>query len=208
MIKNLFPTSVYYGPLLKPGAANPLKKLNRELLEECLKFSEIDDEGQLWSQKNYHSGYTSYGSISHLHQISTTFEILKKELDRHVKKYLQVLEMDVAAKQIQMSSCWINVMPKGALHSMHMHPLSVLSGTYYVQTPKNCSSLKFEDPRMAGFMASPPRKPNASESNQRFIEMKPEAGHLVLFESWLRHEVPVNKSETERVSISFNYDWV
>jgi uncharacterized protein (TIGR02466 family) len=208
MIKNLFPTSVYYSPLIAPTASATSRRLNRDLLQECLKFAEIDEEGVVWSAKNYHSGYTSYGSIAHLHQVSSTFEDLKTELDKHVRKYAKALEMDIPAKQLQMRSCWINVMPKGALHSMHIHPLSVISGTYYVQTPKNCSSLKFEDPRMVGFMASPPRKPNAKEINQRFVEMKPEAGHLILFESWLRHEVPVNKSETERVSISFNYDWV
>jgi len=57
-------------------------------------------------------------------------------------------------------------------------------------------------------MASPPRKENARERNQRFIEIKPQAGHVVLFESWMRHEVPQNQSPTERISISFNYDWV
>ena len=46
------------------------------------------------------------------------------------------------------------------------------------------------------------------ERNQRFVELKPQAGHVVLFESWMRHEVPQNQSSTERISISFNYDWI
>jgi uncharacterized protein (TIGR02466 family) len=33
------------------------------------------------------------------------------------------------------------------------------------------------------------------------------AGHVVLFESWLRHEVAQNPVTAERVSVSFNYDW-
>lgn len=61
---------------------------------------------------------------------------------------------------------------------------------------------------MVGFMASPPRKNNAQERNQRFVELKPQEGHVVLFESWMRHEVPKNQSDGERISISFNYDWV
>lgn len=208
MIKNLFPTPLYYSPLITTASAKPLARLNRDLLQECLKFCATDKEGMEWSEKNYHSGYTSYGSIAHLHEVSPTFEALRKELDKHVRKFVRALEMDVEFRQIQMRSCWINIMPEGALHTMHLHPLSVISGTYYVQTPKNCSALKFEDPRMANFMGSPPPKENAEEKNRRFVEVKPEAGHLVLFESWLRHEVPVNKSATERISISFNYDWV
>ncbi|MBC7370334.1 MAG: hypothetical protein H7326_02145 [Bdellovibrionaceae bacterium] len=204
MIKNLFPSTIYYSPLV---GSRP-KALNRELLKESLKFREIDDAGREWSKANYRGGYTSYGSIGHLHEVSPTFEQLKSEIDKHVRKYIQHLEMDVNPKQIQMRTCWINIMPKGTSHTSHIHPLSVFSGTYYVQTPKNGSAIKFEDPRMMAFMASPPRKTKAKEQNQRFVELKPETGHVVLFESWMRHEVPVHLADNERISISFNYDWV
>jgi uncharacterized protein (TIGR02466 family) len=207
MIKNLFATPIYYSAL-DPRGSPAMKRLHRELLQECLKFCEIDDEGMEWSEKNYHSGYTSYGSIAHLHEVSSTFGALRKEIDKHVRKFVRALELDVDPRQIQMQSCWINIMPEGALHTMHLHPLSVISGTYYVQTPKNCSALKFEDPRLANFMGAPPPLETASEKNRRFVEIQPSAGSLVLFESWLRHEVPVNKSETERISVSFNYDWI
>jgi len=33
------------------------------------------------------------------------------------------------------------------------------------------------------------------------------AGQVVLFESWLRHEVPSHPTAAERVSVSFNYNW-
>lgn len=204
MIKTLFPTSVYYAPLKSQG----LNQLNKELKAEALKFAEIDDQGQLWSLKNYKGGYTSYGSISHLHQVSTTFENLEKEINKHVRKFVKYLEMDIDPKELKMTSCWINIMPTDVIHTMHIHPLSVISGTYYVQTPKNCSSLKFEDPRLDAFMASPPRKHNAKEANLRHYSLAPKEGHVVLFESWLRHEVPKNDSNKERISISFNYDWV
>jgi uncharacterized protein (TIGR02466 family) len=32
-------------------------------------------------------------------------------------------------------------------------------------------------------------------------------GQVVLFESWLRHEVPPNPSKAPRISISFNFSW-
>ncbi|WII71047.1 2OG-Fe(II) oxygenase family protein [Bdellovibrio sp. 22V] len=204
MIKTLFPTFVYYAPLKNQG----LTQLNKELKEEALKFSEIDEQGQAWSLKNYKGGYTSYGSIAQLHQISTTFELLEKEINKHVRKFVKHLEMDIDPKELKMSSCWINIMPTDVIHTMHLHPLSVISGTYYVQTPKNCSSLKFEDPRLDSFMASPPRKHDAKDINQRYHSLAPQEGHVVLFESWLRHEVPKNNSSKERISISFNYDWV
>ena len=33
------------------------------------------------------------------------------------------------------------------------------------------------------------------------------SGRLVLFESWLRHEVSANLTRAERISVSFNYNW-
>lgn len=204
MIKALFPTFIYFSPL-KP---QKLSSLNKELKEEALKFREIDDQGREWCAKNYKGGYTSYGSIAHLHKVSSTFEMLEKEINKHVYKFARHLEMDINPKELKMSACWVNIMPTDVIHTMHIHPLSVISGTYYVQTPKNCSSIKFEDPRMDSFMASPPRKHNAKVHNQRYHSVEPKEGHVVLFESWTRHEVPKNDATKERISISFNYDWV
>lgn len=202
MIQSLFPSFVYYAPL-----ASKNTKLNKELKIESLKFSEIDDKGQQWSEQNYIGGYTSYGSISNMHYVSSTFTELEKAIDKHVRKFVKHLEMDINPKELKMTSCWVNIMPTNVIHTMHIHPLSVISGTYYVQTPKNCSSIKFEDPRLESFMASPPRKHDAKPINQRHIKLQPQEGHVVLFESWMRHEVPANNSVQERISISFNYGW-
>jgi uncharacterized protein (TIGR02466 family) len=67
--------------------------------------------------------------------------------------------------------------------------------------------LKFEDPRLDRFMAAPPRVSGARRENQAHITYPAEAGNVVLFESWLRHEVPANRVAEERISISFNYHW-
>jgi uncharacterized protein (TIGR02466 family) len=37
--------------------------------------------------------------------------------------------------------------------------------------------------------------------------VKPQVGDVLLWESWLRHEVPMNMSEEDRISVSFNYAW-
>ena len=88
---------------------------------------------------------------------------------------------------------------------MHLHPQSVISGTIYLATPKNSGNLKFEDPRLSKFMAAPARKTHAKLTNQTFVEIEPHAGYVVLFESWLRHQVEPNLTQKDRVSISFNY---
>jgi uncharacterized protein (TIGR02466 family) len=66
--------------------------------------------------------------------------------------------------------------------------------------------LKLEDPRLERFMAAPPRT-GADEGNRAWVTLPARPGQLVLFESWLRHEVPANRISAARVSISFNYSW-
>ena len=73
--------------------------------------------------------------------------------------------------------------------------------------PEGTSALKLEDPRSARMMAAPPRRKDAREELRAFRYEAPEAGEVLLWESWLRHEVPVNMSEDDRISVSFNYAW-
>jgi uncharacterized protein (TIGR02466 family) len=106
-----------------------------------------------------------------------------------------------------MTDCWVNIMPQQVVHGLHLHPLSTISGTYYVQTPRGSSALKFEDPRLDRFMAAPPRREDCKPEQRPWFLVPAEAGKLVLFESWLRHEVAPNPVQAERISISFNYNW-
>jgi len=110
-------------------------------------------------------------------------------------------------RALAMTDCWVNIMSRGSAHILHLHPLSTLSGTYYVEAPRRCPGLKFEDPRLDRFMAAPPRKAHARRANRTWITVPAESGRLVLFESWLRHEVSANLTRAERISVSFNYHW-
>lgn len=202
-VRAWFPTYLYSSPLVRRGG----EPLRRRLLAECMTLRDIDDEGRRWSAANYPEGYTSYQSMNRLHLTSPTFAELGKHLARHVASFARTLEYDLEGRRLEMTDCWVNVMPRSAAHGMHVHPISTISGTYYVQTPKGCSKLKFEDPRLTSFMAAPPRRPDCSPENRAFVYYPAEAGNVVLFESWMRHEVASNRSDRERVSISFNWNW-
>jgi uncharacterized protein (TIGR02466 family) len=73
--------------------------------------------------------------------------------------------------------------------------------------PEGASAIKFEDPRLGLMMAAPPRKARAARENRPFLTLEPKPGMVALWESWLRHEVPMNRSGEDRISISFNYGW-
>jgi uncharacterized protein (TIGR02466 family) len=142
-----------------------------------------------------------------MHRQSPTFAALERKLRRHVSAYARALEFDLTGRSLSMTDCWVNIMPHSVVHGLHLHPVSTISGTYYVQTPKGTPGLKFEDPRLDRFMAAPPRRTDCSPQHRPWVVVPAEAGKVVLFESWLRHEVPPNRLRSERISISFNFNW-
>jgi uncharacterized protein (TIGR02466 family) len=202
-IQSLFPTLVYSGQL---RSADWLV-FNNRLLQECRQLEHDDDAGRSWSAKNYPNGYTSYNSASRMHEMSPTFASLQRRLSRHVQRFVRSLEFDLEGRELAMTDCWVNIMPHHVVHGLHLHPLATISGTYYVQTPKGCPGLKLEDPRLDRFMAAPPRRVDARAESRPWVVLPAEAGKVVLFESWLRHEVPPNQTQKQRISISFNYNW-
>ena len=54
-------------------------------------------------------------------------------------------------------------------------------------------------------MAAPQRRADAPEALRTFVSVEPVVGQLLLWESWLRHEVRPGRAKAERLSISFNF---
>lgn len=202
-ITSLFATRLYRAGLSELGKAPDAP----ELEAACLSIAEDDEAGQKWCEENAFAGYTSYASLDDLRWRFPVFEDLVKVLDSHVATFAGDLEFDLDGKAIKLDSIWINILPEGGIHTAHIHPHSVISGTTYVAVPKRASAIKFEDPRHAMMMAAPARKADAREELRNFIYVEPAVGDVLLWESWLRHEVPMNMAEEERISISFNYGW-
>jgi len=202
-VRPLFPTFVYDAPL-QPGGA---RAFNTRLLRECLQLRHDDRAGVAWSKQRYPGGYTSYGSVTRMQRFSPTFAALERKLERHVRSFARRLDFDLTSRTLAMTDCWVNIMPRLMAHPGHLHLLSTISGTYYVRVPRGSPGLKFEDPRLERMMAAPPPLAHARPENRRWHVQDAVAGHVVLFESWLRHEVAANAAASERISISFNYNW-
>jgi uncharacterized protein (TIGR02466 family) len=198
-----FPTLIYDAALLPRADA----AFARALVEDCRKIRAHDKAGARRCRQNYPAGYTSYGSMTNLHQAFSTFMDLEKQIRRHVMRFSRRLDMDLGQGRLTMTDCWVNMMSRHAVHALHLHPLSVISGTYYVSTPPGSSRIRFEDPRLDKFMGAPPKRSDCRGENKQQVAYDVEAGKVILFESWMRHEVAAQRGAGERISISFNYDW-
>ncbi|RMD90907.1 MAG: hypothetical protein D6811_09940 [Alphaproteobacteria bacterium] len=202
-ISSLFVTRLYrahlseHGPEIDPD----------ELEASCLSIAEDDEAGQRWCVENGYPGYTSYASLTDLPWRFPVFADLVEALDAHVAAFAEDLEFDLEDRALVLEDIWINILPQGGMHASHIHPHSVISGTTYVAMPDGASALKLEDPRLARMMAAPARRRDAREELRPFVYIRPQVGEVLLWESWLRHEVPMNMAEEERISVSFNYRW-
>jgi uncharacterized protein (TIGR02466 family) len=203
-LRPLFITQVYEASL---AGERDFAAFNAELEEACRMLAAEDMAGRAWCRAHGYGGYTSYASLDDLPQRASVFGDLKRKLDRHAAAFAKELAFDLGRRRLKLDSLWVNILKPGAAHSGHIHPHSVLSGTVYVETPPGASALKLEDPRLPLMMAAPPRTAEAPESARTFVYLQPEPGTILMWESWLRHEVPANAAKRERISISFNYGW-
>ena len=197
-VRSLFSTPVYDGAL---GDA----RLLEELEQSCLMFASEDRAGRGWSKEHNYRGYTSYASLNDLPQRDPAFGDLVKKLNKHVAAFAEACAFDLGGRKLKLDSLWVNVLKPGGMHSGHIHPQAVVSGTLYVAVPPGAGAIRFEDPRLPFMMAAPTRREDAPESLRTFAHVTPEAGTILLWESWLRHEVIAGTAKQDRISISFNY---
>jgi len=189
-IRSLFPTLLYEAEL-GDGA------MFEELAHSIRTLARDDAAGIRWSRDKSYAGYTSYASLNDLPKRDPAFADLGKLLTRHATAFAAEAELELGRKP-RLDSLWVNLLKGRGHHSAHIHPHSVFSGTFYVEVPAGSGLIRFEDPRLPLMMAAPQREAS-------FVTVEPRAGLLLLWESWLRHEVLPGRGHGERLSISFNF---
>ncbi len=191
----LFATPLYEAELADPALLDALAHSIRTLAVD-------DHAGRRWSRDHGYKGYTSYASLDDLPVRDPAFGDLKRLLARHAAAFAKELAWDVKPK---LDSLWVNLLKGGGHHSAHIHPHSILSGTLYVEAAPGSGAIRFEDPRLPMMMAAPQRRADAPEPLRQFVTIEPRPGLLLLWESFLRHEVLPGTARAERLSISFNF---
>jgi uncharacterized protein (TIGR02466 family) len=189
-LRSLFTTHLYESEIADPRLLDDLAHSIRTLAQD-------DDAGRRWSDEHLYPGYTSYASLNDLPRRDPALAALAKALTRHAAKFAEDCSLELARKP-KLDSLWVNLLKTGGQHSGHIHPHSIISGTFYVEVPESSGGIRFEDPRLPLMMAAPAR-------SDSFVTVKPRPGLLLLWESWLRHEVLPGRGTGERLSISFNF---
>jgi uncharacterized protein (TIGR02466 family) len=192
--------ALFVTPLFEASLGDPA--LLEELAHSIRSLAQDDGAGRRWAKEHGYKGYTSYASLDDLPRRDPVIGDLAKQLTRHAATFAKELAWTVKPR---LDSLWVNLLKPGGHHSAHLHPHSILSGTLYIEVPPGSGAIRFEDPRLPMMMAAPARAPQAPEPLRPFVTVTPAPGTLLLWESWLRHEVLPGTAKGERLSISFNF---
>ena len=183
----LFPTLVWKMQLSRDSYEPMNAKIKAKLAELAQATPGLAPGGKLQTDQTLH------------HQ--PEFQELKEIINTAATGVLDFLK--IAYESLELTGCWANISPPGDGHRPHTHPNNYLSGVYYVQTQEGANTISFDDPRPQTNIISPVTS-KITDENAGQIHITTREGLLVLFPSWLQHQVPRNKSQQARISIAFN----
>ena len=172
------------------------EKINDSMLKYIIKLREDDPSGV--NKSNFKGWHSKDFDLKN--EVTINFiEGIKK----NINFALNDMNWDLDKQSVNINNLWAIINEKGAWNQKHHHSNSDLSAAYYVSAHENCGDIVFYDPRPAPVYKHPiPKSPN--KLNATVNSIKPEAGMLVLFPSYLEHSVNPNLSNKKRVVISFN----
>jgi uncharacterized protein (TIGR02466 family) len=172
-----------------------------KLIEMCYQEKRIDPKGVRYSNVGGWQSKSNY--IHHDKKFEFLFEDIFANIMHCMYNEFNFAEDKVS--QIQITNSWINISGQNNYNQTHTHPLSVLSGVYYVKCPSNCGNIVFvqNDNECSDLEYQKKEIKNLKKMHYSHLFV-PVEGRLILFPSSLRHYVELNKSCDDRISISFN----
>jgi len=165
-----------------------------------LYIEKYDPKGRNVSNKDgYQSNNLDYSVItSRFTEISLLLDTIEKKCKEFLKK-----------DNIGLSNTWININNKNNYNKLHFHPYSVLSGTVYVSIPPTSN----KDDGCFIFIRNREFSDYAMEIHTQELEpmynrsretINPKTGDIIIFPSYMMHEVDPHQSKDRRISIAFN----
>lgn len=191
-ISNWFP--VQFTEIYAPSFINVSEKI----------FEAIDWQS-VKTEKYSKNAETTYFSNIELPFVDELKELIQKAAENLAKNQGVNIEKHKAV----VSSIWMNNMRNGSAHEKHVHGSSVYSGTYYVRSPEGSGSIRFHNPSLQLLeLTKPPIEEDNNSVTCSWVDFKPKPGLLLLWNSWVSHEVLQNYNKEPRISISFNINFV
>lgn len=148
----------------------------------------------------YENGYTSYNPTSSI-LFQEELNDLQKFIDVTVNQIHNRLEFYTP---IRLINSWFNIGRTNSMHERHNHIPAIWSGVYYVHADNNSGNISFFNEHLK---TNWPYEETSLHNplTRSIFTVQPETGLLLVFPSYLEHQVHLNQTNNERISISFNY---
>jgi uncharacterized protein (TIGR02466 family) len=179
--------------------SNNFLSYRNELIKLCYKQKDIDPVGVKYSNGGGWQSKSDY--ILNSDEFNFFIEDLNQNLNHCLYEQFRILE----GKKLSIGNCWINISKTHDYNLSHIHPLSILSGVFYIKCPPNCGNIIFEQDSN-DVLDLDYREDEIKKMTNMYSAYyhTPIEGRMLLFPSNLRHYVESNKSDDDRISISFN----
>ena len=187
-LTNLFPSPVHI------FESDGFDEFKNNLIDYVYKLKEKDPEGYTISNRN---GWQSRGF-----DLSDMNDLLHGTILQGLSSFSSVKNTTEMR-----ASAWVNINSPGAYNRLHSHPNSHLSGVMWIKSPKDCGVISFDNPN--GHQSYTEINSYNQEFKDQFFVyhsywLPPIEGRMIIFPSHLQHEVEENKSNEDRISVSFN----
>jgi len=192
---------------LFPSKVSVSQVENFDWKDDLIKWIEDYKKTDLDNEVHVSNGGGGYQSrINFFNELKdNNFDFFKQKLEDQIQKTIQFYVKDIQLEnilknnhQLKPDSLWINVNPPGGYNHNHVHPGSLLSGVFWVKVPDDSGHL---------IMHNSMEMNNWCLGPNNFI-FGPMEGTMVLFPSYIPHNVTTNKSDDVRISLSFNLNLV
>ena len=185
LLQGIFPCPVYI-----------VKRYSNLTFDEKKEIDNIFKEG---IEKNTGNSLSNNSYI-----FDTKLKNLKEFCEQQLKIYVENVLCPSEELDFYITQSWLNITKPGETHHQHCHSNSIISGVFYISTEED-DKILFEDPnwKLKERIRFELKESNPFNSATWFFPAI--TNELILFPSWLDHEVDVNENATkDRISISFN----
>ena len=169
--------------------------------EEIYKVKSIDEGRSI-------SNYGGWQSNS----LNLTQDTEMNKLMRKIEEASSTCFKDVGARPTvnrKITDYWININQKGDSNNVHNHALSTLSGVVYIECEKNSGNILFHRNGAESYyyleLTHNDDKNNNNPYQFSHVYYECIKYRVLIFPSYLSHSVEGNKSDTDRISIAFNF---
>jgi len=147
---------------------------------------------------------------------SITFSFNDKDKKDILQSFLTncLSEFPPIKKSVNLSMrAWVNISKPGGYLAKHHHPDCNLAGVLWIKALQNSGNIVFHNPRTFDPFLQSAKKREIDSYTDDFknkfniysdYDFPPTEGRILIFPSYLEHQVRENKSNKDRISVSFN----